>query len=172
MLRELEIKIKRFLYGEIGYYRKQGVTIGENCSMLGKIEFGSEPYLISIGDNVRITNGVTFVTHDGGVHVIRNLYNLPNIDKFGEIKIGNNVFIGTKTIIMPNVTIGNNVIIGAGSIVTRDIQDNSVACGIPAKVISNIETYFNKNKDSCLETKQLNYKEKKNLLWHIYKEKM
>ena len=58
-----------------------------------------------------------------------------DIDLFGTIIVGNNVHIGTNAIIMPNVTIGNNVIIGCGAIVTHDIPDNSVAVGVPAKVI-------------------------------------
>lgn len=164
MLKRLGTRVKKIWYGNIDYYRRQGMTIGENCSIIGSVEFGSEPYLISIGNNVRISSGVTFVTHDGGVHVIRNLYNLPNIDKFGQIKIGNNVFIGTKTIIMPNVNIGNNVIVGSGSIVTKDIKDNSVVCGTPAKILYDIETYFNKNRDLYLETKKLSAKDKKKFI--------
>lgn len=161
MFQKIKIKLHKRFYGEINYYRKLGVEIGEGCSLVGEVKFGSEPYLISIGNNVRITDGVRFITHDGGIHVIRNAYNLPNIDKFGKIKVGNNVFIGTQSIIMPNVTIGDNVIIGAGSIVTKNIENNCVVAGIPAKKISTIEDYYNKNKNSFVETKQLDSKRKK-----------
>ena len=49
--------------------------------------------------------------------------------------IGNNVWIGEGVCVMPGVTIGDNVIIGANAVVTHDVPDNSIAVGIPAKVI-------------------------------------
>lgn len=84
-----------------------------------------------------------------------------NADKFGKIKIGNNVHIGINSIIMPGVTIGDNVIIGCGSVVTKNIPSNSVAVGVPARVIETIEEYYKKNKDKCVYTKNLSSKEKK-----------
>ncbi len=117
-----------------------GVKIGENCRFTGKdISFGSEPYLVEIGNNVTITHGVRFQTHDGGVGVFRKEY--PGINVFGKIKIGNNVFIGEEAMIMYGVTIGDNVVIGAKSLVTRDIPSNSVAVGIPARVIKTLDEY-------------------------------
>ena len=62
----------------------------------------------------------------------------------GDIVVGDNVYFGLRSMIMPGVTIGDNVIIGAGSIVTKDIPSNSVAVGVPAKVISTKENYINK----------------------------
>ena len=119
--------------------------------------------MISIGNNCRIANGVRFVTHDGGVWVLRNL-GLKDVDVFGQISIGNNVHIGWNAIIMPNVHIGNNCVIGAGAVVTKDIPDNSVAVGVPARVIENIEEYKNKVTQKCDYTKQLTYEEKKKYL--------
>jgi len=124
--------------------------------------------LIIMGDNVKITNGVRFVTHDGGVHVIRNKYNMHNIDKFGTIVIGNNVFIGINSIIMPNVVIGDNVVIGAGSIVTRDIPNNTIVCGFPAKEVKNIEEYYVSIKDDLDNTKMMYNAEKKRYLTDKY----
>ncbi|KAB1183232.1 hypothetical protein F6450_04625 [Photobacterium damselae subsp. damselae] len=63
------------------------------------------------------------------------------------IYIGNNVFVGYGTIIMPGVKIGSNVVIGAGSVITRDIEDNVVVAGNPAKKIKSLETYIDKYKD-------------------------
>ena len=97
--------------------RKSGVKIGEECEIYKDVVFGSEPYLIEIGDHVRITNGCKFITHDGGVWVIRQLMDDNEIDLFGKIIVGNNVHIGMNCIIMPNVKIGNNVIIGCGAVV-------------------------------------------------------
>jgi acetyltransferase-like isoleucine patch superfamily enzyme len=145
-------------------YRKYlDVTIGKNCVFTGKrISFGSEPYLIEIGNRVRITADVKFETHDGGVGLFRDEF--PGINIFGKIKVGDNSFIGHNAIIMPGVTIGTNVVIGAGSVVTKDIPSNSVAVGVPARVIKHIDEYkasslekavFIKNSDSSLRKKEI-----------------
>ena len=76
-------------------------------------------------------------------------------NKVGRIVIGNNVFIGLKSIILPNVQIGNNVVIGAGSVVTKNIPDNSVAVGNPATVICTCEEYIAKHK-KAIETQPEN----------------
>lgn len=126
--------------------KKEGLIVGKNVSFIDTPNFGSEPYLISIGDNTTISFDVAFVNHDGGTRVIRNL---PNQNKetviYGKITIGNNCFIGCRTTILPGVKIGDNTIIGAGSIVTKDIPSNSVACGVPCKVICSIEEYIKKH---------------------------
>lgn len=144
--------------------------MGKNCEIFPDVEFGSEPYLIEIGDNVRITNGVRFVTHDGGVWVLRNL-GIKNIDVFGKIIIGNNVHIGWNAIIMPNVRIGNNCVIGAGAVVTHNIPDNSIAVGVPARVIESIAEYQNKVLEKCDFTKNLSWEEKKEYLINKYNRK-
>ena len=142
----------------------KGVSIGKNGEIYKGVSFGSEPYLITLGDNVRITTGVKFCTHDGGMWVIRNLGYNSEADLFGKITVGNNVHIGWNAIIMPNVSIGNNVIIGCGSIVTHDIPDNSVAVGSPAKVIKTIDEYYEKNQPMIVFTKGLPPEEKKKKL--------
>lgn len=162
--------IKRRLIGEEKYARSLGVKIGKGCEIYSGIIWGSEPYLIKIGNNVRITQGCKFVTHDGGLWVLRRKYKKPNIDKFGKITIGNNVHIGWNSIIMPGVKIGNNVVIGCGSIVTKDIPDNCVYAGVPAKKIEDIETYYNKIKDHVIETKNMSSTEKKKIIEKHLKE--
>jgi acetyltransferase-like isoleucine patch superfamily enzyme len=121
------------------YARYLGVKIGTNARITGNVTFGSEPYLIEIGDNVTITQEVKFNTHDGGVGVLRQKH--PGLNVFGRIRIGNNVFIGAAAQIMLGVTVGNNVVIGAGSIVTKDVPDNVVVAGVPAKIIKSIDDY-------------------------------
>ena len=143
--------------------RKLGVNVGKNFSVTWTVNYSSEPYLITLGDDVRISANVNFVTHDGGMHVIRQYKNIP-ADSFGKIVVGNNVFIGMNAIIMPGVTIGNNVIIGAGSIVTKNIPSDSVACGVPAKVIESIDEYYKKNKGKIDLTKNYSAEEKKKYL--------
>lgn len=148
---------------------KRGIKIGANCEIYGNVNFGSEPYLIEIGEHVRITRGVSFITHDGGMWVLRNNGMLKDADYFGRIKVGNNVHIGINSIIMPGVTIGNNVVIGAGSVVTRNIPDNCIAAGVPAKVIRSLEDYYKKYKNKVDYTKHLNPQDKKNYLLTKYK---
>ena len=146
------------------YLRKSGVTIGERCTIYPGASFGSEPYLVTIGNHVTITSSVSFVTHDGGVEVLMDLGYAERPDLFGRIVVGNNVFIGVHTTILPDVTIGNNVIIGAGSVVTKDIPDNSVAAGCPAKVLKTIEEYYESNKHKIVNTKYLPGSEKRKVI--------
>ena len=91
------IKKMRIIFSNNDNYikllRKSGVKIGEECEIYKDVVFGSEPYLIEIGDHVRITNGCKFITHDGGVWVIRQLMDDNEIDLFGKIIVGNNVHI-------------------------------------------------------------------------------
>jgi len=94
---------------------------------------------VSLGHHVTVTSGVRFITHDGGVWVFRE--DSPDIEVIAPIRVGNNVFIGINAIIMPGVRIGNNCVIGAGSLVTRDIPNDSVAFGIPARVQLGIAEY-------------------------------
>lgn len=145
------------------YLIKKGAKIGDDTRVLSNVDaFGSEPYLIEIGEKCLISTNVHFITHDGGISVLNNLNVFKEkMDKLGRIKIGNNVFIGANSIIMPGVTIGNNVIIGAGSIVTKNIESNQVACGIPAKTIKTLEEYKNGIKNKIYPTAKLNQKSKK-----------
>lgn len=136
-------KLKHFILmrNKVQYARFLGVTVGDNCRILAnpKKAFGSEPYLISLGNHVEVTDDVQFITHDGGVWTLREKFS--NIDVFGPIIVGNNVFIGHSTVILPNVNIGDNVVIGAGSIVTKDLKSNFVYAGVPAKIIKTFEEY-------------------------------
>jgi len=113
------------------YLRRQGVKIGKNCKV-HTVSFSTEPYLVEIGDNARITSGTIFITHDGAVNCFKGEI---GGGIFGRIKIGNNAFIGSNSIILLNTTIGNNCIIGAGSVVRGQFPDDSVIVGNPAKVI-------------------------------------
>lgn len=154
--------------GNESYAKQLGVSIGTGCEIYNEVSWGSEPYLIKIGNNVRITNGVKFVTHDGGMWVLRKMKLLENSDSFGMIEIGNNTHIGLDVTIMPNVKIGDNCVIGCGAIVTKDIPANSVAVGVPAKVIESIDEYYAKHKDTCDFTKNLSPNDKKKYLLKKY----
>lgn len=154
----------------VNILRQSGITIGKNCYIDKKAVFGSEPYLISIGNDTRITRGVKFITHDGGLWVLRNLGKIEeNLDKVRPINIGNNCNIGWNVIILPGVSIGNNCVIGAGAIVTRNVPDDSVAAGVPAKVIQSIDEYFEKNKEGLVPTRNIGSDKKKAYLLKVYK---
>lgn len=114
---------------------------------------------------MRINSGVQHVTHDGGVWVLRWLYEeMRQADLFGTIVIGDNVHIGTNAIIMPGVTIGNNCVIGCGAIVTKDIPDYSIAVGVPAVVIETLKEYKEKHIHDFDHTKGLSYIQKESYL--------
>ena len=149
--------------------RKRGLTIGEGCEVLNDWNFGSEPYLVTIGNNVRITAGVSITTHDGEVWVLRHLYpELADVDKFGRVVIGDNCHIGMGATIMPGVTIGKNCIIGARAIVTRDIPDGTIAVGIPARVICTIEEYRAKHEREFVNTKHMSWDEKRHFVENMF----
>lgn len=127
------------------YLIKKGSTIGEGTRLNCGVEaFGTEPYLITCGDDCLIAGGVHFITHDGGIKVLNSLnkYDGKRMSKISQIKIGNNVYIGQNAMIMPGVEIGDNVIIGAGAIVIHSIPDNVVAVGIPAIVKKSVDEYY------------------------------
>lgn len=133
-----------------------GVSIGSN------VGFGSEPYLITIGNKTRINKNVQFITHDGSMWVVRNLYpEYQNSDLIKPITVGSNVQVGSNAMILPGVNIGNNCIIGAGAIVTHDVPDNTVVAGVPARIIETVEEYVVKNRDSFIETKNMTPEQKR-----------
>lgn len=155
----------------VEYWKKKGLKIGHDCEVYSTAHFGSEPYLITIGNHVRINHNVNFITHDGGTWVLRALYNNQELDLFAPIEVGNNVHIGTNAMIMPGVKIGTNCIIGCCAVVTHDIPDNSVAVGIPAKVIETTEEYYKKHKKDFFYTKHMNEVEKEKALQVLIKKK-
>ena len=96
-------------------------------------------WLIEIGNNVTMSIRVVLMAHDASTK------NSLGYTKIGKIKIKDNVFLGANTIVLPNVTIGENSVIGANSVVTKDVPPNSVVAGNPARVISSIKEYKEKN---------------------------
>lgn len=140
---------------------KAGVLLGQNNEIQSHFWERAEPYLITIGDNCQITAGVKIFTH-GGSKAVRHIS--PKFDVFGKVKIGNNVYIGNNSLIMPGVTIGDNVLIAAGSVVTHSVPDNVVIGGNPARILCSLEEYYQRNLPYNTDTKGLCTEEKKSVL--------
>lgn len=152
-------RVNKFLFlkikGNARYARSLGVKVGSDCRVYIN-EFGSEPFLVSIGDRVTITAGVKLLTHNGSTWLIRDEQGRRY--DYKPVKIGSDVFIGTNSIIMPGVTIGNEVIVAAGSIVTKSIPSGSIVGGNPAKIIGSYSQY----KEKMLASKHTEYARDRN----------
>lgn len=140
-------KLKNILYRLRGEYTteqllKMGMKVGKNFGRLnGVILDPSHCWLIEIGDNVTMAPRVHILCHDASTKQFMNY------TKIGRVTIGDNVFIGAESVVLPGVTIGNNVIVGANSTVIHDIPDNTVVAGTPAKLICTLDDYLNKEKE-------------------------
>ena len=148
------MSIKSFLYSKLMRLRsevsttdliKQGLKVGKNFSRQEKtIIDQSHCWLITIGDDVTLAPKVHILAHDASTkHAL-------GYTRIGLVDIGNNVFIGASSTVLPGVRIGDNVVIGAGSVVTCDIPSNSVAVGSPAKVITTYDEFVKRKKQELL----------------------
>ena len=137
-------KILEYLRGEpqhLDKLIKRGLKIGKKFNRMGGVIIDpTHCYHISIGDNVTLAPRVHILAHDSSTYLFFGKTRAANVT------IGNNVFVGASSIILPGVHIGNRVIIGAGSVVAKDIPSDSVAVGNPARVICTIDEYLEKEK--------------------------
>ncbi|MDF1694609.1 MAG: acyltransferase [Saprospiraceae bacterium] len=141
LIKALYLKFLRAKLGGTRYARRLGVKVGEGCRIYIS-SFGSEPWLIEIGDRVTITSGVRIITHDGSTWLMRDEKGRRFL--YRKVEIGNDVFIGLNSIILPGVRVGNNCIIAAGSVVIKSIPDGSIVGGNPARIIGSYDEYKNK----------------------------
>ncbi len=119
---------------------RRGLKIGKGCNLGSCIIDPSHCFHITIGDNVTFGPGVHILAHDASTKLFLDYTRVANVT------IGNNVFIGAHSIVLPGVTIGDNVIVGAGSVVNRDIPSESVAVGAPARVIKTLADFLETKK--------------------------
>lgn len=142
------------------YLRSQGMIVGRNCHIYSDL-FTAESFLVEIGDNVTISNGVQLITHDNSICKV-----LPEFtDTFGAISIGNNSFIGAKAVIMRGVSIPQNTIVGAGSVVTHSFTvERTIIAGNPAKVVSDWDTYAQKYANIAVNISGCKGEDKKSLI--------
>ena len=124
-----------------------GMKVGKNFNRLhGVILDPGHCWLIEIGDNVTMAPRVHILCHDASTKAFLNY------TKIGRVTIGNNVFIGADTVVLPGVTIGNNVVIGANSTVTHDVPDNTVVAGSPARPLCTLDEYLNKEQNRMADS--------------------
>lgn len=156
----LKSLLKKILYGAkrdsesyIKHLRSKGMVIGKNCYIYAPtrcVVDETRPWMIEIGDNVSITEGVTILTHGYDWIVSKGLYG--NVmGSAGRVRIGSNVFIGMNSTILKGVTIGDGVVIGAGSLISRDVPPHSVVVGNPQRVVCTVEEYVEKRRQAQLD---------------------
>lgn len=158
--------LKRLLKGKrvtsesmLADLRSRGAQIGNDVVVYSPsttILDGANPFLLTIGDHVRITAGVKVLTHDYSWSAMKTYGSdsvMPGaiLGSQATVNIGSYVFIGMNAVITPGVTIGDHVIIGAGSVVTRDCESSGVYAGNPARKISDMESFWHKRKTRQFE---------------------
>lgn len=165
IVKKIILKEKSDSDSYISFLRKGGAIIGNYVTIHEpRTVFidPTRPFLIEIGNNVEITRNVTILTHGYDWSVLKAVYGNV-LGSSGKVSIGNNVFIGMNSTILKGISIGNNVIIGANSLVNKDIPDNCVVAGNPAKVITDMGSYYKKRLSNQLnEAKEMAIQYKKN----------
>lgn len=141
---------------KIRYFGEQGENVYWQPSKLPP-----EPELIKLGDNVVIASEVLFITHEVIHYMAKHLETGNYQLNLGAIEVGNNIFIGSRTLILPNVKIASNIIIGAGSIVSQDLRESGVYVGSPAKKIGEFDDFIKKRRVENLDkrNKEKRYKQ-------------
>jgi acetyltransferase-like isoleucine patch superfamily enzyme len=137
-LKAIKNLVKRY---RIWQYKRAGLVFGKDCRFAGIPSFGTEPYLVTLGDHVALASDVVFITHDGGTFVFRHQERYEKVIKYGRINILDNCVIGERAILLPGVTIGPNSVVSAGSVVSRNVPPGVLAAGNPAKPVMSIHQY-------------------------------
>lgn len=151
----LRLRIKKLIDGPrassgdyVEYLRSLGMVIGDNTVIYSPKHCTideTRPWMVEIGNNVSITEGVTILTHGYDWSVFKGMYG-DVLGSAGHVRIGNNVFIGMNATILKGVTIGDNVVIGANSLVNKDVPSNSVVVGNPQRIVCDIDSYLEKRR--------------------------
>lgn len=160
----LAFNTARLRWDPARYFRSQGARIGEGVEIFGAnvFSFGSEPYLVSIGNHVTISHNVDFITHDGGLRVARQQH--PDAYLYGRINVADHCFIGAHCVLLPGSRIGVGSIVGSGSVVTGEIPAGVVAVGAPARPIKSVSDYVEGKRHLWINTAGLTAAAKRELL--------
>lgn len=153
----------KLLYAQlypVKFAKSIGVNIKGDVTIYGSSYkmFSSEPYLVTLGDNVYISLDAKFICHDGSVLPFRK--ETPDLDITKRISVGNNVFIGLGAVILAGATIGDDCIIGANALVSKDVPSGTIVGGNPAKFIKYTKDYLEKAKGDSLHIGDLTGKDK------------
>ena len=143
--------------------KRRGLKAGKNLFLGGAYIDLVFLHLITIGDDVTLAGKVTILAHDASTN------NWLRYSKVGKVTIGNRVFIGYGSIILPGVTIGDDVVVGAGSVVTDDVKSRTVVMGSPAKFTCTLDEFIDRKKKELEEYPvfkfyRLNNKKKREML--------
>lgn len=139
--------------------KKWGAIVGEDVELYNVSISHNDATCLEIGCHVTLTN-CTILTHDASTK--RFLGN--GLNRIGRVVIGNNVFVGYHSLILPNVKIGDNSIVAAGSVVTKDVPSGCVVGGVPAKKICSIEDFIKKH--------QMVVNDPSNVFWNVSRNKL
>lgn len=144
------------------YFRKKGIKIGDGCNITCNIT-SSEKFLIEIGNNVTISEDVLFLTHDASIGKIMGKEN--GSDLFGRIIVGDNCFIGARSVLLYGVTLPPNTIVAAGSVVTKSLETGGLIIGgNPARVISSTDRFLEKSIDHAFKVHGIKGKKLKSVV--------
>lgn len=136
--KKLYIKLCKPSGSEFAEYQKKWgnyYSIGDNCAIWTYTNV-TDPEYTKIGNNVMLT-ACTILGHDGSIAMLNRAYH-KKLDRVGKVDIKDNVFIGHGAIVLPNVTIGPNAIVAAGAVVSRNVPENAIVAGIPAKQVGKV----------------------------------
>lgn len=132
------------------YYRAGGAKIGYNCCICSDLDECNKE-MINIGNDCTISTQVCFVTHDHSIFHVRHKWG----DLWGRIIIGNNCFIGERSVIMYGVKLADNTIVAAGSVVTKSFTEGGIIIGgNPAKKIGTCDDFLKKYGDNHFDGKK------------------
>ena len=132
-----------------------GLSLGKNVTIMPEALIDPRyPYLISIGNNCSLSNGVIILAHDATTFKFTNGYT-----RLGKVDIKDNCYIGTNVIILPGVTIGPDVLIAAGSVVNKNIPPNSCVAGVPARFYYKFDDFIKNHEEQIKLLPSFDYKE-------------
>ena len=122
----------------------EGLNIGRGTCCAVECLDSVAPQLITIGENCIVAPKAMILAHDASLFIHTGKYRVE------PVRIGNRVFIGYGAIVMPGVTIGDGAVIGAGAVVTRDIPADTVAAGVPARILGPVSDMVARNQESLI----------------------